>query len=523
MSENNEYYDYEEYIDSNENEPQNEDQYQETIHFKRQYSKTFIFVRLDEMEKLRNKIIDECMEFTYTNRSEAILIMIYFQWNLNGFKDVWYNNPDNYRILCGIDQSKESKIEVNKKFGNIINDCYICDINLKTLQYINYEDIKTTTILSKYYTSLSCNHKFCLECWNEYLNSKIDDQLSLLATTCAMKDCNLIIPEIFFYNIIRSENFMKLKTSILKNFTDKNKEMKWCPFPNCGLCVRSIVFNKEIDCECGNTFCFNCGKEGHRPCTCEMITAWETKNTSESENVAWLIANTKQCPTCKKFIEKNQGCNHMTCNKSIGGCGYEFCWICLGDWKEHKKDYYNCNAFDTKKFEKKDKEIEKAKFELAKYSHYFTRYMNHSKAMTLAIKLKSEIKDIITKFINIHQIPLDEILYLNTAVETVIKARIKLKNTYVFGFYMLDCTEKNLFEHQQKILENEADLLHEYLEGNELLDILKINEFIEFRKKFDQFKVKITNLYTVSQKYMDNLINDIEISMQGLVNYKGFK
>ena len=25
----------------------------------------------------------------------------------------------------------------------------------------------------------------------------------------------------------------------------------------------------------------------------------------------------------------------MTCRKEVGGCGYEFCWICLDEWKKH--------------------------------------------------------------------------------------------------------------------------------------------------------------------------------------------
>ncbi len=34
---------------------------------------------------------------------------------------------------------------------------------------------------------------------------------------------------------------------------------------------------------------------------------WETKNNSESENVKWILANTKNCqnPKCGLPIEKN--------------------------------------------------------------------------------------------------------------------------------------------------------------------------------------------------------------------------
>ena len=61
---------------------------------------------------------------------------------------------------------------------------------------------------------------------------------------------------------------------------------------------------------------------------CETIKKWLIKNSAESENLNWIIANTKPCPKCKRPIEKNQGCMHMTCSQ----CKHQFCWLCLADY-----------------------------------------------------------------------------------------------------------------------------------------------------------------------------------------------
>jgi len=211
---------------------------------------------------------------------------------------------------------------------------------------------------------LICGHKFCFSCWETYIKVKLEDLITCISSKCPQEGCNIVVPETAFYKFLETDADCRFEyqKALLKNFTDYNSDLRWCPKAGCGICVLFPGHPmKEIQCECGFVLCFKCGGEGHRPCECKMVEAWIRKNNSESENVKWLMANTKQCPECHKYIEKNQGCNHMTCRKEAGGCGYEFCWICLGEWKPHGSSYYQCTKFDKDKVVSKEEMVKKCK------------------------------------------------------------------------------------------------------------------------------------------------------------------
>lgn len=465
---------------------------------------SYAIIKDKEIEKLRNRIIKEAMEATDLSRDDAILALIFFHWSIEKLNDKWYDNTEFYRQQAGIDLSKYS-IENLKKL-NIKPDnqeCYIC--------YSLKDDVNN-------FVSLSCKHYFCGDCWIGYLTEKAADSNTVLISTCPQQDCNLSVPESLFNKfLVKDLNSLKnVNNGILKNFIDHNSNLKWCPAPNCGAVVScDSKVNKEIDCACGYNFCFKCGLEGHRPCPCEVVDTWDKKNNDESGNVQWLKINTKLCPNCKKFIEKNQGCDHMTCRKEAGGCGHEFCWLCFSDWNKHK----TCNKYEKDQNGLTNDDKENIKADLQRYMFYFERFQNHSKALKLAIKQKNSIEYSIHLFNSLKNIPFPDLIFLREGVETIIKSRRLLKNSYIFGYYLGSRKEKDLFEHLQSLLEKNVNRLHELLENETMTNIMALSELDTFNKEFLTFRNCIIDLYTVTNRFIDNLLSSIENTMMHLIEY----
>ena len=77
--------------------------------------------------------------------------------------------------------------------------------------------------------------------------------------------------------------------------------------------------------------CYMCLSGWHQGITCDQAL--------ENEYNKWhKRIKVKLCPFCKSKIEKNGGCNHMTCGK----CKKEFCWLCKN---KYSGNHYGINNF----------------------------------------------------------------------------------------------------------------------------------------------------------------------------------
>lgn len=124
----------------------------------------------------------------------------------------------------------------------------------------------------------------------------------------------------------------KYEQLITNSFIENNRLIKWCIFPTCTRAIK-VTETKQpaVRCKCGCYFCFQCLQEVHDLIPCKLLKDFLDVKAANIETASWLVENTKPCPRCHVNIEKNGGCNHITCRS----CRFEFCWICFSNFSQH--------------------------------------------------------------------------------------------------------------------------------------------------------------------------------------------
>lgn len=227
--------------------------------------------------------------------------------------------------------------------------------------------------------------------------------------------------------------------------------------------MKSKDLNKivpTVHCDCAHMFCFGCTLTDHQPAPCSLVKKWLKKCEDDSETANWISANTKECPKCVSTIEKNGGCNHMTCRK----CRHEFCWMCMGVWSEHGTSWYNCNRFEEKSGADARDAQAKSRQSLERYLHYYNRYANHEQSAKLDkdIYLKTEKK--MQQLQNSTGMSWIEVQFLDQASQALQQCRQVLKWTYAFAYYLARNNLTEIFEDNQKDLEMAVENLSEMFE-----------------------------------------------------------
>ncbi|KAI5070805.1 hypothetical protein GOP47_0015148 [Adiantum capillus-veneris] len=458
----------------------------------------FTVLAEQDIKQRQEAAVESVMSVLLLSKTQAEILLRNFDWCANQVHEKWFANELSVRDRVGFLENPTIKPQV-ARLGEM--ECRIC---------LEYHPIKMMQ------ATACCDHLFCLSCWGGYAHTSISEGPGCLSLRCPIPGCNAAVGDNLILSVASQEDKKKYRRYILRSFVEANKMVKWCPAPRC---ENAIEFTSEsgvhdVACACGHNFCWNCLEEVHRPVECTTVAKWLLKASAESENVNWILANSKPCPTCKRPIEKNSGCMHMTCTPP---CKFEFCWLCLGPWSEHGGEtggYNTCNRYEAEKKDGKHREDEKrrrmAKKSLQRYTHYYERWASNEKSRTKAL---SDLKDLqalqLEKLIDIYSLPASQVEFIRDAWLQIIECRRVLKWTYAYGYYLPeeDDAKKKFFEYLQGQAEAELERLHDCAE-NGVEAYLGANAPTE--TAFNEFRLTLARLTAVTRTYFKNLVKALE-------------
>lgn len=151
-------------------------------------------------------------------------------------------------------------------------------------------------------------------------------------------------------------------------------------------------------------------------------------------------------------------------------CKHDFCWMCLGDWKNHGSEYYECSKYKENPNIVNESVHAQAREALKKYLFYFERWDNHSRSLRLEEQTLKRIKERIHEKVMSNKGTWIDWQYLLDAASLLAKCRYTLQYTYPYAYYMETGARKELFEYQQAQLEAEIENLSWKVERAETTD-----------------------------------------------------
>ncbi|XP_059879553.1 E3 ubiquitin-protein ligase RNF144B isoform X1 [Delphinus delphis] len=185
--------------------------------------------------------------------------------------------------------------------------------------------------LDKMTTLQECRCIFCTACLRQYMQLAIregcgspitcPDMVCLNHGTLQEAEiaCLVSVDQFQLYQRLKSEREVHL-----------DPYRTWCPVADCQtVCpVASSEPGQPVLVECPSChlkFCSCCKDAWHAEVSCRDSQPSVLPTEHGALFVTEAEAPIKQCPVCRVYIERNEGCAQMMCKN----CKHTFCWYCL--------------------------------------------------------------------------------------------------------------------------------------------------------------------------------------------------
>ncbi|CRG99889.1 IBR domain protein, putative [Plasmodium relictum] len=493
-------------------------------HFKKKFTKfqesnIYNVYNIKEIKEKMEEEIYDVMNLINVDYDYAYRFLKAYNFNSNDLIEEWFKNSKNVLLRAEFSHLKEEDICEKTSYNLLGEENDTINIkeldknnsllkshfnsNFKKEKYICPVLLLECDIIDTY--ALKCGHRYSKECWLCYLKISLNEDFeeNVISKKCIDVECKELIKKDDWKNICDKILYEKYQNILINIYINKNYNLKKCPNKNCDYVIESVMLkNNNIICKCGHNFCFICSYEFHRPVTCSIIKKWHDLEKKDDNNIKWINIHTKKCPNCNEPIEKTSGCMHMRCI-----CGYDFCWLCLEKWKNHKGGFYKCNKyleeikFNEDEINKEKEEKKNSNHILNKYNHFKTRFDAHHYGENFSIKTQLLF---LYNFCQSYNIDIQKFKNFEDAIIQTIKCRKILKWSYAYAYFSnwKNENQKYFFEYHQGELERNLEILQRKTES------IDLDQFTKNRE--DKNMIEIQELTKIVDTFFKNICEFIE-------------
>ena len=186
-----------------------------------------------------------------------------------------------------------------------------------------YNEFSAYESISSHLTLPCCDRPLCKECMRAIIKVNVDE--GRVQIRCPHPECGKPLAK----NELTAHMSAEVKAKYDRFLVDIEGDSKRKTCPNCcEITELELAKGKEakIVCKsCEFEWCFRCHAPWHTGITCKHFRKGDKhfRKWTKGKN-AKGINNCQKCPTCRVWIERSTGCNHMTC----GRCHTHFCYYC---------------------------------------------------------------------------------------------------------------------------------------------------------------------------------------------------
>lgn len=176
---------------------------------------------------------------------------------------------------------------------------------------------------------LACGHRMCNDCLKRIFEMSVKDPVHMPPKCCTDQYIPLKHVDKLF-----DDKFKTLWNRKYQEYHTKNRI--YCPALKCGEWIKpshihTMQGRKYAKCpRCRTIVCTLCNNKMHKSTDCPKDPEI-AKLVEQAKDEGW-----QRCYSCNAFVERKEGCNHMTCR-----CLAEFCILCGSKWKTCECPWFN--------------------------------------------------------------------------------------------------------------------------------------------------------------------------------------